>query len=113
MKYLAVYTSYDYGSPITEAGLMTPKAYEIKLQGNKIFRIVLPTARKTARRFSLLRLVSIGAFLRDIKPFVTTTNTTAEVDNDAIRVDGIKDISGNTTFYIVQHVVTNTTSVDK
>ncbi|KAI9286237.1 glycoside hydrolase superfamily, partial [Umbelopsis sp. AD052] len=82
----AVYTSYDYGSPITEAGLMTPKAYEIKLQ---------------------------GAFLRDVKPFVTTTNTTAEVDNDAIRVDGIKDISGDTTFYIVQHAFTNTTNVDK
>jgi Glycosyl hydrolases family 35 len=32
-EHLAVYTSYDYGSPITEAGLMTPKAYEIKLQG--------------------------------------------------------------------------------
>ena len=31
---IAVYTSYDYGAPISEARMMTPKAYEIKLQGN-------------------------------------------------------------------------------
>ncbi|KAH8556835.1 glycoside hydrolase family 35 protein [Umbelopsis sp. PMI_123] len=82
----AAYTSYDYGSPITEAGLMTTKAYEVKLQ---------------------------GAFLRDVKPFVSTTNTTAEVDNDAIRVDGIKDIGSDTTFYIVQHAASNSTNLDK
>lgn len=28
-----VYTSYDYGAPISEPGLMTPKGYEVKLQG--------------------------------------------------------------------------------
>jgi hypothetical protein len=82
------------------------------------FKVIRNSARpakgeKKTYRFSLLRLASIGAFLRDVKPFVTTTNTTAEVDNDAIRVDGIKDISGDTTFYIVQHAVTNTTNVDK
>jgi hypothetical protein len=54
-----------------------------------------------------------GAFLRDVKPFVSTTNTTAEVDNDAIRVDGIKDIGSNTTFYIVQHAASNSTNLDK
>ncbi|KAI8578859.1 hypothetical protein K450DRAFT_156599, partial [Umbelopsis ramanniana AG] len=81
----SVYTSYDYGAPISEARLMTPKAYEIKLQ---------------------------ATFLRDVKPFLTTTNITAEVDNFAIRVDGLRDVSGATTFYIVQHQVTNTTNAD-
>lgn len=31
----SVYTSYDYGAPISEPGLMTPKAYEVKLQGTR------------------------------------------------------------------------------
>jgi hypothetical protein len=55
----------------------------------------------------------IATFLRDVKPFLTTTNITAEVDNFAIRVDGLKDVSGATTFYVVQHQITNTTNVDK
>lgn len=55
----------------------------------------------------------IATFLRDVKPFLTTTNITAEVDNFAIRVDGLRDVNGATTFYIVQHQVTNTTNSDK
>ncbi|CAO3669777.1 unnamed protein product [Umbelopsis vinacea] len=82
----SVYTSYDYAAAISEPRMMTPKGYEIKLQ---------------------------GTFLRDVKPILTTTNITGKVDNSAIRVGGLKDVNSETRFYVVQHGVTSSTNLDK
>lgn len=50
---IAVYTSYDYGAPISEARMMTPKAYEIKLQGNLQLCIMLNVKEANSDTFQL------------------------------------------------------------
>jgi hypothetical protein len=57
----AVYTSYDYGAAISESRLMTPKAYEIKLQGKE--NIFITTIKKLYNhpRKSLADLCSISS----------------------------------------------------
>jgi hypothetical protein len=107
----AVYTSYDYGAPISESRLMTPKGYEIKLQG--MWTRLVQGVNCTFKTNLVTCFHCIATFLRDVKPFLTTTNVTAKVDNDAIRVDGLKDINSDTTFYIVQHVASSSTKLDK
>ncbi|KAI9316747.1 beta galactosidase [Dichotomocladium elegans] len=83
----SVYTSYDYGSPISEPGLMTSKAYEIKLQ---------------------------GTFIHTVKPFWTTSNFTVVNDNsEIILVDGLKDVNSDTKFYIAQHWNTPSNGLDE
>ncbi|KAI9497041.1 beta galactosidase [Zychaea mexicana] len=73
----SVYTSYDYGAPISEPGLMTPKGYEVKLQ---------------------------GTFFHTVKPFLTTERFEPKSDNsDIILIDGLADVNTNTKFYIAQH----------
>ncbi|KAI9494124.1 glycoside hydrolase superfamily [Zychaea mexicana] len=81
-----VYTSYDYGAPISEPGLMTPKGYEIKLQ---------------------------GTFLHTVTPFLTTEHFDAETTNENILVDGLYDINTSTKFYIAQHLEVGSTDFDE
>ncbi|KAI8137250.1 glycoside hydrolase superfamily [Fennellomyces sp. T-0311] len=83
----SVYTSYDYGAAITEAGLMTTKAYENKLQ---------------------------ATFLHTVKPFLTTEHFVPKVDNsDIILVDGRAAVDAPTKFYIAQHWHTASNDTDE
>ncbi|KAI7856110.1 glycoside hydrolase superfamily [Circinella umbellata] len=82
----SVYSSYDYGAPISEPGLMTPKGYEVKLQ---------------------------GTFFHTVKPFLTTERFEPKSDNsDIILIDGLADVNTNTKFYIAQHWNTASEELD-
>ncbi|KAI8064245.1 putative beta-galactosidase [Gongronella butleri] len=82
----SVYTSYDYGSAISEPRVLTGKAYEVKLQ---------------------------ATFLHTVKPFLTTTGFAGSADNANILVDGLQSVNSTTKFYIAQHYNTPSTKLDK
>ncbi|KAI9494123.1 beta galactosidase [Zychaea mexicana] len=83
----SVYTSYDYGAPISEPGLMTTKAYEVKLQ---------------------------ATFLHTVKPFLATEYFEPKIDNsDNILVLGRASIEAPTKFYVAHHLNTPSDNLDE
>jgi hypothetical protein len=87
-KFPGVYTSYDYGSALTEYRAITREKYsELKLQAN--FLKVSP-AYLTSKPQNLIPSTIIGAF----------------TNNSALAVTQLKDEVGNTTiFYVVRYGV--------
>ncbi|KAI9322100.1 glycoside hydrolase superfamily [Dichotomocladium elegans] len=78
------YTSYDYAGAITEAGLLTPKAYELKLQGKSY---VNPHEGLECRRVP-------------------------SSPPSTILVDGLASIDTHAKFYIAQHRNTPSNELD-
>ncbi|ORZ03961.1 glycoside hydrolase superfamily [Syncephalastrum racemosum] len=73
----SVYTSYDYGAPISEPGLMTPKGYEHKIQATFVHTLT--------------------------KDITATTPFDVDGDNDALVYNGLQSVHSDTQFIIVQH----------
>lgn len=86
MAYPGVYTSYDYGSAISESRQLTYKYGELKLQ---------------------------GYFTQTVKPFSSTFwFGQSNVDNTKIYVDSLQDVYSGTQFYIVRHQNSTSTELD-